>query len=121
MPAPCGAMVEVDGVRHLCSIAPPVGRDLAAGHQHKPHRCEPDGYEWPACSQMCAQNHVHGRYRIKMGAAVGPTTLPARAPKASSAKPKVRRCEACLGEAELGRNGRCVDREACEARAPTLL
>lgn len=130
MPAPCGAMVTVDGVRHLCSIAPHFG-DLAAAHQHKPHRCEPDGYEWPACSQMCAQNHVHGLYRVKMGATTGPETLKARTPGLGPAwkARKAQRCEACLEPATLdqdgkptgiGQDGRCTDRKACEARAPAL-
>lgn len=121
----CGASVKVDEVWQTCSIA---GADLKSLHQHKPHR-DTSGYEWPACPQMCAQSHVHGRYRIKMGVATGPSSLPGRAPKSGppAKPPKVRQCPLCFELAELDTygepvnlDGRCTDRKACESRQPVL-
>lgn len=126
MPA-CGASVKVDGIWRVCGIA---GAELKSLHQHRPHR-DSSGYEWPACSQMCAQDHVHGRYRVHMGVATGPVTQAARAPKLGppARPPKVARCTACLEPAVLdengkptglGADGRRADREACRSRQPEL-
>lgn len=110
----CGAQpVAIEG-----SLTPTCIRRVDM-HQGVPHWDGGD-YTWPACSQYCAQDHNHGRYRTHMGQAAGPATVAARAPKADKPwKPRRDRCSICLERAELER-GKCKDREACQARAPQL-
>lgn len=122
----CGASVKVDDAWRTCGIS---GADLKSRHAGKPHR-DASGYEWPPCSQMCAQGHVHGRYRIRMGVATGTASLASRTPKAgpSARRPKVARCKICLEPAELDdegkpildRDGTCADKEACNSRIAPL-
>lgn len=121
MPA-CGASVKVDGIWRTCGIS---HADLKWAHRDRPH-WDTSGYEWPICSQMCIQNHVHGRYRLHMGVTTGPASrVPKRGPSAKPAKV----CPVCLEPAELdeegrpvglGQDGRCADRKACKERQPAL-
>jgi hypothetical protein len=51
----------------------------------------------------------------------GPATLAARSPKPDRpAARRKRRCSQCCQPAELGKDGKCADREACEAVAAPL-
>lgn len=82
-------------------------------HQGLDHLESASGEKWPACSQFCIVNHVHGRYRMKMGTPPKPTARPRPA--------KQKRCNACLStERDLDKYGVCVDRAACESAAPPL-
>jgi len=130
----CGAQpVAIEG-----SLTPTCVR-LTVNHAHRDHRAA-DGYEWPACSQFCMTDHVHGAYRIHMGQNLGPGSVAARAPKKGRpAKVSAKQCSICLAP-EAGKwierklkdgrvrdqfissldRGKCKDREACQARAPQL-
>lgn len=112
--ARCGAQPEtIEGSRT------PVCRLHVDGHGER-HKGD-DGTEWDTCSQHCIANHVHGRYRRKLGGAI--QSAAARIPKRDKARKRGGpQCSACLESrpaAEL-EHGRCKDREACQARQPQL-
>ena len=120
MTGECGATTIVGGTPHRC-----VRQTWNhAGRQH----IDPSGFEWPPCSQHCAVNHEHGRYRARMGIALGPKTPAARAPgRDKAARAAARHCRACMTPEELDadgnsnlRHGRCSDRQACLERQPQL-
>lgn len=90
---------------------------------HPPAEHVDGEHRWPACSQHCMRDHVHGRYRLKLGIDTGPGSLASRAPRPDRAAKGPRdRCSVCLHPSapdELER-GKCKDQEACQARAPQL-
>lgn len=91
------------------------------GHASQSHR-DATGFEWPTCSQHCLIDHAHGKYRRKMGPSVGPVTMAARTPKPTRTGKRGgrKRCKVCMQVTELGKDGRCVDQEACAAVAVPL-
>ena len=112
--APCGAQLETGPGRWAACALLPVDH---AGRDHS----DLSGHMWPACSQLCARQHVHGRYRRKAGINVGPKALASRAPKPERpSKGRRTQCRICLAEAELAPGGQCADREACESRMAPL-
>lgn len=90
---------------------------------HPPAEHVDGEHRWPACSQHCMRDHVHGRYRLKLGTPVGPKSARSRAPgRDKPAKAPRDRCSVCLHPSrpdELER-GKCKDQEACQGRAPQL-
>lgn len=88
--------------------------------------------DWPCCSKYCLKDHVHGRYRLKLGTPTGPSTAAARGPKADRPVKPARQCSICLQpevitEVQVPRSrtsnlehGRCKDQAACAERAPQL-
>lgn len=110
----CGARPE-----YLEGSPWPVCTRQKDGHRALDHRAA-DGYQWPACSQHCLINHVHGAYRLHLGGALGPGTLEGRAPgRGRAARGKRARCRICLEPREL-KDGICADRAACVARMAPL-
>lgn len=91
------------------------------GHVGSKHREFSTGTEWPACSQMCMEDHEHGRYRLKLGTPAGPGKLDARVKgRGKPAKqPSQPVCSVCLTPGEL-EGGKCKDQAACAERAPAL-
>ena len=116
MTALCGAQLELAPGKYATCYRP---ADQHRALEHLDGTGE-EPVKWPACSQHCLKDHVHGRYRLKLGQQTGPKSMAARAPKPDPPKRGGRvLCKVCFEPGEL-EHGQCKDRKACAERAPQL-